>query len=264
MVQGWRGCSILAALLLVPSLSSAHYHMLLPRAASGNRGETAAFVYQWGHPFEHQLFDANAPLAVFALDPDGKKIDLVKVLEKATVPGEDKKQVAAFRLSLKPEQRGDYLVVVNAPPMWMEDEKEFWQDTVRVVFHVQAQKGWDRPSGQPFDMVPLTRPYGLLPGTVFQAQVLAEGKPLAGSVVEIERYNPKPPKELPPDELVTRRCKTDPNGVVTVTLTEPGWWSLTAERVAGKREQGGKAYPLKQRITFWVHVEQPATAPAGK
>src|SRR5262249_41576873 len=134
---------------------------------------------------------------------------------------------------------------------------------VRVVLHVQTQKGWDAKNGAGLDMVPLTRPYGLQAGMVFQAQVLApvvalgapKNQPLPGSLVEVERYNPQPPKELPPDEQITRAVKTDPNGVVTCTLTEPGWWCLTARRDGGTRQHQGTAYPVRERVTLWVYVD---------
>jgi uncharacterized GH25 family protein len=73
--------------------------------------------------------------------------------------------------------------------------------------------------------------------------------------VEVERYHPVPPKETPADEHVTRTARTDPNGVVTCTLTEPGWWGITVQRDAGTRERKGKAYPMRQRATLWVFVE---------
>jgi cobalt/nickel transport protein len=106
-----------------------------------------------------------------------------------------------------------------------------------------------------FEMIPLTRPYGLLPGMVFQAQAQFDKKPLAATLVEIERYNPTPPKTLPPDEHVTRAAKTDPNGVVTCTLPDSGWWCLTAQRDGGKKAREGKDHPLRQRTTLWVFVD---------
>ena len=48
---------------------------------------------------------------------------------------------------------------------------------------------------------------------------------------------------------------TDPAGVATVTLTESGWWAVTAVRDAGVRQRGGKSVPVKQRTTLWVHVD---------
>lgn len=238
---------------LFASSADAHFNMLLPQPASTKRGEPVTFLYQWGHPFEHQLFDAPAPAGLSVLAPDGKKTDLVKTLEKTTVPGTDGKKVIAYRFRLTPEQRGDYLLVLTTPPIWMEEEKEFYQDTVKVVLHVQAQKGWDA-SGPAWELVPLTRPYGLQPGMVFQAQLLNASKPAAGSLVEIERYNAVTPKELPPDEQITHVVKTDPSGVVTCTLTDPGWWCLTAQRDGGQRDYKGTSYPVRQRTTLWVFV----------
>jgi hypothetical protein len=47
--------------------------------------------------------------------------------------------------------------------------------------------------------------------------------------------------------------------VVTATLTDPGWWCLTAGREAGTQERVGKTYPLRQRCTFWVFVAERAS-----
>jgi cobalt/nickel transport protein len=242
----------LTGLVLTIHTAAAHYNMLLPQTASAKRGEAVTLVYQWGHPFEHQLFDAPVPEKVIVRAPDGKTSD--QTPEPLTVQVGDKK-VWAYRLRFTPEQRGDFVWVLQTPPIWMEEEEQFFRDTVKVVLHVQAQTGWDAAAGQDFEWVPLTRPYGLRPGMVFQAQVLTNGKPLPATLVEIEHYNPTPPKELPPDEQITHTARTDPNGVVTATLTEPGWWCLTAQRDGGQKEHNGKSYPVRQRTTLWVFVD---------
>ena len=158
--------AIMLALLASPA--SAHYNMLLPQAASAKKGEPVTFVYQWGHPFEHQLFDSPAPESIVVLSPDAKKADLSKASERVTVLTADQKKVAGYRLRFTPEDRGDYVFVLSTPPIWIEEDQEFLQDMVKVVLHVQAQKGWDATAGQAFEMVPLTRPYGLQPSMVFQ------------------------------------------------------------------------------------------------
>ncbi len=246
---------ITGALGLFASGGRAHYNMLLPETASAKRKQAVAILYQWGHPFEHQLFDAPAPESVVVVGPDGKKADLTRELEKVPVAGTDGKKAGAYRFRFTPPRRGDYQLVLRTPPIWMADEKVYLQDTVKVVLHVQDQDGWDAATGQDFELVPLTRPYGLRAGMVFQGQVFAGGKPTAGALVEVERYNPTPPRELPADEHITRTAKTDPNGVVTTSLTEPGWWCLTALREAGKRAHQGKDYPLRKRTTLWVYVD---------
>jgi cobalt/nickel transport protein len=251
---------VLGLLGLLASPAEAHFNMLLPQAASAKRGDSVTLIYQWGHPFEHQLFDAPAPAAVSVRSPDGTMSDLRKALEKVTAVTSEGKKAAAYRLRFTPTQRGDFLFTLASPPIWMEEDREFLQDHVKVVLHVQAQKGWGEPAGQAFEMVPLTRPYGLQPGMVFQAQALADGRPLGAAMVEIEHYNPKPPGELPPDEQITRTARTDPNGVVTCTLTEPGWWCVTTQRDGGQQEHKGKAHPVRQRATIWVFVDEKVTA----
>jgi uncharacterized GH25 family protein len=244
---------VIAAAGAVPA--GGHYSMLLPAAAGGKKGEAITLTYQWGHPFEHQLFDVPPPLSLTVRAPDGKQTDLTASLEKTTVGGGDKK-VTAYRLRFTPGERGDYAFVLATPPNWMEDEKEFWQDTVKVVLHVQAQKGWYGREDER-EWVPLTRPYGLPRGVAFQA-LLRPGKLRPRGIpclVEFERYNPTPPDKLPPDELITRTAMTDDNGVVTATLTEPGWWCLTGSTVEGTAEREGKEYPVRQRSTLWVHVD---------
>jgi cobalt/nickel transport protein len=250
-----RSALALALLGLLAPFAAAHFNMLLPQTAAARKDEAVTLVYQWGHPFEHQLFDAPQPQAVFVLGPDGKRTDLGPSLEKTSAHA-DGKTVTAYRLRFTPGQRGDFVFVLETPPIWMEEEEEFFQDTVKAVLHVQAQNGWDGVAKQDFELVPLTRPYGLQPGMVFQAQALVGGKPLSGALTEVERYHPTPPKELPADEQITHTARTDPNGVVTATLTEPGWWCLTTQRDGGSRDHDGKACPVRRRSTLWVFVDE--------
>ena len=253
----------IAVLLIFTTVSAshAHYNMLLPEAPFSNKGDKVTFVYQWGHPFEHELFDAPLPTSLIVLTPEGKKHDLVKALEKIQISGADKKMVTAYRFAFTPEQRGDYTFMLSTPPIFLGEPEEFVQDVVKVVLHVSTQKGWDADLGRHFRIVPITRPYGLLPGMVFQAQVFQDqvsetALPLKNSVVEFERYHPAPPKDLPIDELITFKTKTDSQGVVTVSFPHPGWWSLTTQHDAGTHERAGKKYPLRQRATLWLYIDE--------
>ena len=76
----------LAAFGLSLSSARAHYNMLLPEKQSVKRGEPVTLLYQWGHPFEHQLFDAPAPQKVLVFSPDGKVTDLTTKLENGGGP----------------------------------------------------------------------------------------------------------------------------------------------------------------------------------
>jgi len=262
-----RSVFVLLAAMLQAAVGAptaeAHFTMLLPQPPLAKKGEPITIVYQWGHPFEHQLFDAPPPARLQVIGPDGKSRSLTKSLEKIAVKSAGQ-GIAAYRLRFTPEERGDYTFILNTPPIWMAEDREFLQDMVKVVVHVQAQKGWDARDDRHFQIVPLTRPYGLQAGMVFQARVLGEpspGKPVVsqpGLAVFIERYNSQPPKTLPADELITFTSKTDPNSVVTCTLPTAGWWCIAAQRDAGRRQYEGKDYPVRQRVILWVYVTEAA------
>jgi cobalt/nickel transport protein len=259
----------LAALGVTFSPAPAHYNIFLPEKHSVRRGETVTLLYQWGHPFEHQLFNAPAPEKVFVVAPDGTITDVTKQLENVIAVTASGDRVTAYRLRFTAAQRGDYVFILNTVPIWMPEDQLFFQDSVKVVLHVQAQRGWDAAAEVPFQLTPLTRPYGLLPNMVFQAQVQSQRlsnqtKEPAPFLVEIEHYNPSPPATLPPDEQITRTVKTDPNNVMSCTLTDPGWWCITAQRNGGQRQHEGKSYPVRERATFWVYVDERVIANLGK
>ncbi len=247
---------LLGAFLFCPGVVGAHYNMLFPSAATVKKGEVVEFTYQWGHPFEHELFDAPKPEKVNVLFPDlMTHKDLTSTLQPFKQAGADGKEVVSWKFQYTPTQRGDHSFFLATPPIWIESDKEFVQDIVRVHLHVQTQNGWEADPGDGFRLVPLTRPYGLLPGMTFQGRVFHAGNDDVSPLVEIERYNPAPPKELPADELTTFTTRYDPNGVFTFAFPEAGWWSFTAQRAGGMHERKGKEYPLRQRLTLWVPVE---------
>ncbi len=201
----------LTALAVVAVPASAHFNMLMPQNPSVKKGEEVVFLYQWGHPYEHQLFDAPPPDAVTVIAPDITRADLTKSLEKTTVPAGEGKTVTAYQFRFTPDQRGDFVFLLRTPPIWMEEDGEFLQDNVKVVLHVQAQKDWDMQVRQePLELVPLTRPYGLEPGMVVQARLwgfrLAPASPwqaVAGRLVEIEHYHPNRPRR---SRLMSSAC----------------------------------------------------------
>ena len=167
---------VLAALAAVAAPAQAHFNMLMPQSPSVKKGENVVFTYQWGHPYEHELFDAPPPDSVVVLAPDGHTTDLTKTLDKITRPAGEGNTVAAYQFHFTPDQRGDYVFLLRTPPIWMAEDEEFLQDNVKVVLHVQAQKGWDGAGHTEFELTPLTRPYGLEPGMAFQAQLEGGGR----------------------------------------------------------------------------------------
>jgi cobalt/nickel transport protein len=254
---------VVAVGLAAAGQASAHYHILLPDRSSVKVGDKVTLTYVFGHPFEHDLFETEKPAKATLFAPDGKATAVLAGLQKVETTGHGGKRITAFQLAVQPDSRGDYTVVFESPPVWMADEKQFFRDTTRVTIHVEAQKGWDARLGDAtqFAVVPLTRPYGLRAGSVFQAAVHPNDAAGVSHLVEVERFNPEPPAALPPDEHITLALKTDPLGTATCTLPEAGWWGVTAirrypaEAKTPTRDRDGTAYPLIDRSTLWVVVD---------
>jgi uncharacterized GH25 family protein len=281
----------LLATMLTGGQAQAHFHLLIPERPAAKHGEKIVFTYAFGHPYEHEMFDTEPPATAVVLTPDGNTVALGKDLEKIAIAGRDGKNVTAFRFSYQPAERGDHVFLFTSAPVWMPEEKHFLEDRTKVVLHVETQNGWERevapnkpdpvePGDQLSEVLPLTRPYGLSPGMAFRIEVTGlhvwqyPGRPrqaanielpMLRALVEVERYNPAPPKELPPDEHITRTARTDATGTATVTLTSPGWWCVTAIKKTGRmQERGGEQYPVIQRATLWVHVDEPLRGKTGE
>src|SRR4051794_18593381 len=94
------------ALGIATAPGSAHYHILLPEKPSANRDESVTFTYQFGHPYEHQLFATQKPGSVTVLMPEGQTVDLLAKIERVESPGADGNPISSFRWKFTPTQRG--------------------------------------------------------------------------------------------------------------------------------------------------------------
>ncbi len=252
----------LALLFSLTSSSLAHYNMLLPDKSSVEKAEKITLTYQYGHPFEHELSDAPRPLAISVIDP-GKAVTAidVKAMKPTKKMGADGKPVDVWQFSFTPMIRGDHTFVLQTPTIKHDDKAT--KDIVRVAVHAQTQNGWDNPSrvfDKGLDILPYTRPYGLLPGMIFKGRVVrlpfpddAKAKDINvvdGLPIEFEKYNETPPKKLPTDELITFKAKADARGFFAVAFPEAGWWGVTATAARGFGDD------VVRHTTTWIHVDE--------
>ncbi len=259
--------AVLGLLLAWPGAVLAHFHTYWPQVQGcyGKPGEAVTWRYFWGHPFEMIIYDAKAP-KFFMKTPAGKRepVTLTELPLKDQESGKDRK---AFEVTYQPAVPGDYYLCLEGEPYFIAEEKLFWQDWVKEAWHVMAQKGWDEPVGLEIELVPLTRPYGWPAGSVFKAQALFKGKPLAGAPVEMEKFNGRfvPKDQVPKDRLgeeneplMTRALRTDAQGYLTCTPDSPGWWVLAVSHPDGQKTLEGKSYPVEKRGCLWLYAEPAA------
>jgi cobalt/nickel transport protein len=95
-------------------------------------------------------------------------------------------------------------------------------------------------------IVPLSKPFGLWAGNVFQGVVLLDGAPVPGAEVEVEHYDEDGAATVPSDLMITQTIKADADGVFTYAAPGPGWWGFAALNTAPETMMHeGEAKPVE-------------------
>ncbi len=257
MSKIWKAAIVL---MFCAFSASAHYHAIAPEDYGKwqiRKGEQVPYQLIWGHGFEHIWFNIVKPQSFEAIDPEGKKTDLIPLLKEIKVKAVSGEEFLAYSFELKPEARGDYILSLVAGPQWDEEDGVWLQDYAKAVMHVQAEMDWDRAAGTPLEVMPLSRPYGFLPGGALSFRVLKNGKPLAGVRVERELYMAKTPAEsdLPSEPFIAYSARSNAAGEVTFSFPTAGWYGITAmAEPGGKMAKDGHEGPVVERATMWVYV----------
>ena len=195
----------------------AHFGMLIPSKATVSKADpkTVDMQISFSHPFEMKGMDMAKPKA-FGVMSGGSKEDLLGTLKPIQVM--DK---AAWSSQFTLKKPGVYIFYMDPEPYWESAEDSFISHYTKVVVPAFGEEeGWDKEVGQKIEIVPLTRPFGLYAGNVFQGIVKVDGKPLPYAEVEVEFYNKDNKVEAPTEYMVTQSVKADRNGVFTYAVSQ--------------------------------------------
>jgi nickel transport protein len=233
-------CFCLLLVLGLAGVGQAHFGLILPDKAMVMQGDnqnlsmTVAFL----HPFEQKGMDMAKPKQ-FGVKAGKDKTDLLNTLQETKVLDHQ-----AWKTAYGLKKPGVYAFYVDPAPYWEEAENKFIvHQTKTYVAAFGAEEGWDEEVGLKAEIVPLTRPFGLYAGNVFQGVVKFKGKPLAGADVEVEYWNADKKVTPPNDYFIAQVVKTDKNGVFTFAVPKAGWWgfaALTTEKQAIPDKEGKK------------------------
>lgn len=219
------------------SLSWAHFGMIIPSddIVSKEDNKKITLQVQFIHPFEGHYMNMEKPKAFGVLD-SGKKTDMLKTLEKNIVKG-----FSTWETTYRIRQPGDKVFFVEPAPYWEPAEEAFIIHYTKVIVNALGfEEGWDSEIGLKTEIVPLTRPYGLWAGNVFQGVVKVDG-------------TIKPPAE----PYITQVIKADKNGVFTYAMPKAGWWGFAALNTAEyKINRDGKEYPVEIGAVLWVKTRE--------
>ncbi len=253
MKKGWVWLAA-ALVLMVSGPVFAHFGMLIPSQATVSKADPKKVDLQvsFSHPFEMVGMDMAKPRA-FGVMAGGSKEDLLGTLKPAQVMGK-----AAWSSAYTLKRPGVYIFQMEPEPYWEPAEDAFIVHYTKVVVPAFGdEQGWDKEVGHKIEIVPLTRPFGLYAGNVFQGIVMLDGKKMPFAEVEIEFYNKDEKVEAPNEYMVTQVVKADRNGVFTYAAPQPGWWGFAALTTADyKLKKDGRDKAVEIGGVNWVYFQE--------
>jgi len=242
-------------LILLFSLSArAHFGMVIPSDSMVMQGDLRVIqlVLSFSHPMEMIGMALDKPKA-FGVFINGKNQSLLNSLKPAQVM-ENPAWLAEYRV----KRPGVYMFYMEPQPYWEPAEDVFIiHYTKTVVAAFGDDEGWDEEIGLKTEIVPLSKPYGLYAGNVFQGIVKLSGKPVPYAEVEIEYYNENKRAVAPTDYMITQTIKADGAGVFTYAVPRSGWWGFAALNEADfkLKLKSGEEKGVEIGAVIWVKFE---------
>jgi cobalt/nickel transport protein len=164
----------------------------------------------------------------------------------------------AWRVDYTVQRPGVYVFYMEPEPYWEPAEDCFIiHYTKTIVAAFGDDEGWDAEIGLKTEIVPLSKPFGLYAGNVFQGIVKLYGKPVPYAVVEVEFYNEERKAKAPTDYMIAQTIKADQNGVFTYSAPQKGWWGFAALNTADEKlKKDGKEKDVEIGAVIWVQFHE--------
>ena len=233
--------------------AKAHFGMVIPSDSmvmqEDNRNVNLKLSFS--HPFEGMGMELVKPKS-FGVVANGENISLLDKINKTDVMGH-----TAWAVDYNIKRPGIYMFFMEPQPYWEPAEDCFIVHyTKTVVTAFGDDEGWDGEIGLKTEIVPLSKPFGLYAGNVFQGIVKLDGKPVSYAEVEVEYYNEDGKAHAPTDYMVTQTVKADQNGVFTYAAPKAGWWGFAALSEADyKIQHEGTPKDVEIGAVIWVRFQ---------
>ncbi|MEL6978237.1 MAG: DUF4198 domain-containing protein [Pseudomonadota bacterium] len=234
--------------------AQAHYGMIIPNdpMIAQEDGRSVSLSISFSHPFEGEGMTLETP-ASFTVTHEGETTDLLGALQNASLmasPG--------FTLEHALERPGTYVFQMTPQPYWEPAEDAFIiHYTKTYVTAFGDDEGWDAELGLKTEIVPLSKPFGLWAGNVFQGVVKIDGAPAPYAEVEVEFFNEGAGATAPDELMITQTVKADQNGVFTYAAPSAGWWGFAALSTAEETmAHEGVEKAVELGAVLWVRFEE--------
>ena len=247
-------CLVIALLLVSSEQAFAHFGMLIPsdNMVMQDDNRTVNLQFSFSHPMEMVGMELVKPKAANVVT-GGQTDDLLGALKSVRVMDH-----SAWNVDYQIKRPGVYTFYMEPQPYWEPAEDVFIiHYTKTIVTAFGDDEGWDQEIGLKTEIVPLSKPFGLYAGNLFQGIVKFDGKPVPYAEVEVEFYNQDKRFQAPTDYMVTQTIKADQNGIFTYATPKSGWWGFAALNEADfkLKTNSGDEKGVELGAVIWVHFE---------
>lgn len=247
---------VFGLLTLSSSDCFAHFGMVIPSddIVENQQESNLNLKIMFVHPFEGVSMNMEKPTQ-FGVYIDGAKHDLIEYVKPFDVKlYGDKESFTGWQANYNIKRPGDYIFYVEPRPYWEPAEDCYIIHYTKVIVDAFGkEEGWDAELGLKTEIIPLTRPFGIYAGNVFQGIVKVNGKPAPFSEVEVEHYNEKGNYSAPKGPFVTQVVKCDENGVFTYAVPKAGWWGFAALNEDDKTiKHGDEEKSVEIGAVLWI------------
>jgi nickel transport protein len=244
---------VFAMVLFSCGVSFAHFGMVIPsdNMIMQDENRKITLTLSFSHPFEIIGMELPKPQDFFVVQ-DGKKQNLLSGLQETKVMDS-----LAWKSEYQVKRPGAYTFCMEPQPYWEPAEDCFIiHYTKTVVAAFGDDEGWDSELGLKTEIVPLSKPFALFAGNVFQGIVKFDGKPVPYAEIEVEYYNKEKKTTAPTDFMITQTLKADQNGVFTYAAPVDGWWGFAALNTSDKKLiHEGEEKDIELGAVLWVKFE---------
>ncbi|MFH1287516.1 MAG: DUF4198 domain-containing protein [bacterium] len=236
--------------LFSTSLTLAHFGMIIPSddIITQEDSKDVHLDIMFIHPMEGHYMNMEKPTQ-FGVMINGGKTDLRGTLKKKKV-----NNFTVWETDYKIKRPANYVFYDEPTPYWEPAEDCFIIHYTKVIVNALGiDTGWDKEVGLKTEIIPLSRPYGIWTGNLFQGIVKVDGNPVPYAEVEVEYYNKDGKIKPESDPFVTQVVKADQNGVFSYCMPKAGWWGFAALNTdSTKIKHNGEDKEIEIGAVLWI------------
>jgi len=249
-------------LLLAASPVCAEYFTILratPPLVSDQKCKEISVSIAFGQPFAQTATDMDLVQMFAAIKyPAQKDGQIIRHEFLDTIKPAKYLKKNAWAATIPLPEPGLYQLVLETRPYWEETQGIFLQQFAQTLVPVRGcEHGWDTPVGLKLEILPLTRPFGLMAPALFTGRVLLDDKMLPDTLVRIEYLN-EDKRAVPSPYHQTQHVRTDEHGVFSFVCPHSGWWGFAAVTMGDPlKGSDGQLKSTELSGVLWIYIDPP-------